>query len=47
VLHYHERFDGTGYPTGLASEAIPLESRIITVADAFEALTGARAHSMR
>jgi len=45
VLHYHERFDGTGYPTGLAGEAIPLESRIITVADAFEALTGARAHS--
>jgi len=44
VLHYHERFDGSGYPTGLAGEAIPLESRIITVADAFEALTGARPH---
>ena len=44
VLHYHERFDGTGYPTGLAGEAIPLESRIITVADVFEALTGARPH---
>jgi diguanylate cyclase (GGDEF)-like protein len=44
VLHYHERFDGTGYPSGLTGEAIPLESRIITVADAFEALTGARSH---
>ena len=44
VLHYHERFDGSGYPTGLAGEAIPLESRIISVADAFEALTGARSH---
>jgi diguanylate cyclase (GGDEF)-like protein len=44
VLHHHERFDGTGYPTGLAGEAIPLESRIIIVADAFEALTGARPH---
>jgi HD-GYP domain-containing protein (c-di-GMP phosphodiesterase class II) len=44
VLHSHERFDGSGYPTGLAGEAIPLESRIITVADAFEALTGARPH---
>jgi response regulator RpfG family c-di-GMP phosphodiesterase len=44
VLHYHERFEGGGYPTGLAGEAIPLESRVITVADAFEELTGARPH---
>jgi diguanylate cyclase (GGDEF)-like protein len=44
VLHHHERFDGNGYPTGLEGEAIPLESRIIAVADAFEALTGARPH---
>jgi diguanylate cyclase (GGDEF)-like protein/putative nucleotidyltransferase with HDIG domain len=42
VLHHHERFDGSGYPTGLAGEEIPLESRIIAVADAFEAMTGAR-----
>jgi diguanylate cyclase (GGDEF)-like protein len=42
VLHHHERFDGTGYPSGLVGEAIPLESRIIAVADAFEAMTGAR-----
>jgi HD-GYP domain-containing protein (c-di-GMP phosphodiesterase class II) len=42
VLHHHERYDGTGYPAGLTGEAIPLESRIIAVADAFEAMTGAR-----
>jgi diguanylate cyclase (GGDEF)-like protein len=42
VLHHHERFDGTGYPAGLRSEEIPLESRIIAVADAFEAMTGTR-----
>jgi len=42
VLHHHERLDGTGYPAGLAAEAIPLESRIIAVADAFEAMIGTR-----
>jgi putative nucleotidyltransferase with HDIG domain len=42
VLHHHERFDGKGYPTGLRGEEIPLESRIIAVADAFEAITGER-----
>ncbi len=42
VLHHHEHYDGTGYPQGLAGEEIPLESRIIAVADAFEAMTGAR-----
>jgi diguanylate cyclase (GGDEF)-like protein/putative nucleotidyltransferase with HDIG domain len=42
VLHHHERYDGSGYPTGLAGKEIPLESRIIAVADAFEAMTGAR-----
>jgi HD-GYP domain-containing protein (c-di-GMP phosphodiesterase class II) len=35
----HERFDGTGYPDGLAGEAIPIESRIIFVCDAFHAMT--------
>ncbi len=39
VLHHHERFDGTGYPAGLAGEQIPLESRILAVADAFDRLT--------
>jgi diguanylate cyclase (GGDEF)-like protein len=42
VLHHHERFDGAGYPSGLAGDAIPLESRILSVADAFEAMTGTR-----
>jgi diguanylate cyclase (GGDEF)-like protein len=42
VLHHHERFDGTGYPAGLHAAEIPLESRIIAVADAFEAMTGMR-----
>ena len=39
VRHHHERFDGGGYPDGLAGDGIPLESRIILVADAFEAMT--------
>jgi HD-GYP domain-containing protein (c-di-GMP phosphodiesterase class II) len=39
VLHHHEHWDGSGYPDGLAGEAIPLGSRIILVADAFVAIT--------
>jgi diguanylate cyclase (GGDEF)-like protein len=42
VRHHHERFDGGGYPDGLAGEEIPLESRVILVADAFEAMTSDR-----
>jgi diguanylate cyclase (GGDEF)-like protein/putative nucleotidyltransferase with HDIG domain len=42
VLHHHERWDGDGYPDGLKGEDIPLESRIILVADAFEAMTSDR-----
>jgi HD-GYP domain-containing protein (c-di-GMP phosphodiesterase class II) len=42
VRHHHERVDGAGYPDRLAGEAIPLESRIILVADAFEAMTSDR-----
>ncbi len=42
VLHHHERWDGKGYPHGLAGEAIPLGARIIFVADAFEAITAER-----
>jgi diguanylate cyclase (GGDEF)-like protein len=42
VRHHHERIDGRGYPDGLAGESIPLEARIIFVADAFEAMTSDR-----
>jgi len=38
VLHHHERFDGSGYPQGLAGEAICLEGRILGVADTVEAM---------
>ncbi|NPV81871.1 MAG: hypothetical protein HPY52_16695 [Firmicutes bacterium] len=39
VGEYHERIDGRGYPRGLNGEDIPLRSRIISVADAFDAMT--------
>jgi diguanylate cyclase (GGDEF)-like protein len=42
VRHHHERFDGAGYPAGLSGEDIPLEARIIFVADSFEAMTSDR-----
>ncbi len=42
VLSHHERWDGMGYPNGLKGEEIPLESRIIAVADAFDAITSDR-----
>jgi putative nucleotidyltransferase with HDIG domain len=42
VLHHHERIDGCGYPDGLAGHDIPLQARIIHVADAFEAMISDR-----
>ncbi|MDL2232823.1 HD-GYP domain-containing protein [Ruminococcaceae bacterium OttesenSCG-928-L11] len=42
VLHHHEKYDGSGYPNGLKGEEIPLWSRIITVADVYDALTSNR-----
>ena len=42
ALHHHEKFDGTGYPRGLRGEEIPLFSRIVAVADVFDALTSER-----
>jgi len=44
VLHHHERYDGTGYPTGLVGENIPLTARIVAIADVFDALTSARSY---
>ncbi len=45
IRHHHEHFDGSGYPDGLDGEAIPLEARIIAIADAFDAMTSKRPHS--
>jgi putative two-component system response regulator len=42
--HHHERFDGTGYPDGLAGSVIPLAARIVAVADVFDALTSSRVY---
>jgi len=42
VLYHHERWDGAGYPTGKAGEEIPLEARVLAVADAFDAMTSDR-----
>jgi putative nucleotidyltransferase with HDIG domain len=38
ILCHHERYDGTGYPNGIAGEAIPIEARIVSVSDVFDAL---------
>jgi diguanylate cyclase (GGDEF)-like protein len=47
VLHHHERWDGMGYPDGMAGEEIPLGARIIFVADAYDAMTSDRAYRSR
>lgn len=48
IRHHHEHFSGSGYPVGLAGEAIPLGARIIAVADSFDAMTSLRVyHSPR
>ena len=44
VLHHHERWDGRGYPEGLEEEEIPLGSRILFVADAYDAMTSDRVY---
>ncbi len=44
VLHHHERWDGDGYPHGRRGDEIPLEARILAVADAFDAMTSPRAY---
>ena len=44
ILYHHERFDGRGYPFGLAGGEIPILSRIVLVADAFDAMTSTRSY---
>jgi putative two-component system response regulator len=44
VLHHHERWDGTGYPHGLQGEEIPIEARLLAVADTFDAMTSDRTY---
>ena len=44
ILFHHERPDGRGYPAGLSADALPLEARILAVADAYEAMTRERPH---
>lgn len=47
ILHHHERWDGDGYPYGLKGENIPLESRIIAITDAFDAMTTDRPYKKK
>ena len=47
VRHHHERYDGTGYPDALKGEDIPLIARVVTVADAFDAMTSDRPYRTR
>jgi response regulator RpfG family c-di-GMP phosphodiesterase len=44
ALYHHERWDGRGYPTGLAGEAIPLAARIVAIADVYDALSVRRVY---
>ncbi|CAM9829588.1 unnamed protein product [Phaeothamnion confervicola] len=44
ILHHHEWFDGTGYPHGLKGQAIPVESRVLCVAEAYDAMISPRPH---
>jgi putative nucleotidyltransferase with HDIG domain len=44
VLYHHERWDGKGYPTGANGEEIPIEARILSISDAFDAMTSSRSY---
>ena len=44
AMHHHEKYDGTGYPSGLKGEDIPEEARIVAVADAYDAMSSDRSY---
>ncbi len=44
IMHHHERYDGNGYPSGLRGERIPLEARVLAIADTYDAMTSNRAY---
>lgn len=46
VLYHHERYDGKGYPDGISGEKIPFDSRILAIADSFDAMTSERPYKM-
>jgi HD-GYP domain-containing protein (c-di-GMP phosphodiesterase class II) len=43
-LHHHERWDGSGYPSGLSGEEIPINCRILAIVDAYDAMTNDRVY---
>lgn len=45
ILHHHERYDGLGYPSGIAGEDMPIEVFVLTVADTYDAMTSTRPYS--
>ena len=47
VLHHHEHIDGKGYPIGIKGDQIPIESKIIAVADAYDAMTAIRPYRLK
>jgi len=47
IRHHHERFDGSGYPDGLTGRKIPLEARMLTLADSFDAMTTSRPYQRK
>jgi HD-GYP domain-containing protein (c-di-GMP phosphodiesterase class II) len=47
IKHHHERWDGKGYPDGLQGEEIPFLSRVLSVADVYDALTSDRSYRKR
>lgn len=47
ILYHHEKYDGTGYPSGLKGEQIPIGARIMSVVNAFEAMTNERSYKKR